>query len=90
MVKIIGEKTFGKWNAQSLDVLPNKYAIKYTVKEFFTPEGRTFKGEGLKPDLEITVPDTVVSRELKVKNAMAKRIELDAQLKAALEISKLN
>jgi carboxyl-terminal processing protease len=88
--KVIGENTFGKWTAQSVETLPNKFAIKYTIMEFFTPHGLTFKGEGLRPDLEIMVPESMSPRELKAKNVMAKRIQLDPQLKAAVEMSRLN
>lgn len=88
--KLVGENTLGKWNAQSLEMLSNKFAIKYTVKQFFSPTGQSYQDVGLKPDLEISLPEKITSRELKVKNNVVKRLAVDPQLKAAFEISKTN
>lgn len=88
--KLVGETTLGKWNAQSLEMLSNKFAIKYTVKQFFAPNGKSYQDVGLKPDLEISLPEKITPRELKVKNSILQRLGFDAQLKAAFEISKTN
>jgi carboxyl-terminal processing protease len=85
-VKTIGESTFGKWNAQIIDSLPNKFAIKFTVKQFQSPSGKSYQDVGLKPDLEISLPKDVSSRELHTKLEISKRLNLDTQLKAALEL----
>jgi carboxyl-terminal processing protease len=87
-IKIIGETTFGKWNAQSVETLPNKFAIKYTVKKFESPQGHTFQGVGIKPDLEVGLPKDVDIRELRSKYEVPKRLGFDLQLKAALELMK--
>lgn len=87
-VKIVGETTFGKWNAQTVESLPNKFAIKYTVKEFRSPLGNSFQDTGLKPDVEVILPKDVDSRELSSRFDVSKRLELDAQLKAAFELVK--
>ncbi|MBN8535790.1 MAG: S41 family peptidase [Deltaproteobacteria bacterium] len=85
-VKIIGETTFGKWNAQSVENLPNKYAIKYTVKEFLSPQGNSFQGKGIKPDIEVSLPQGVESHVLRLKYGMKDRLNSDSQLKAAVEL----
>jgi carboxyl-terminal processing protease len=85
-VKIIGETTFGKWNAQSVESLPNKYAIKYTVKEFLSPQGNSFHGTGIKPDVEVSLPQGIESHELRLKYGMKDRLNADSQLKAAVEL----
>ncbi|MBI2521854.1 MAG: S41 family peptidase [Bdellovibrio sp.] len=87
-VKVVGETTFGKWNAQTIDRLPNKFAIKYTVKEFLSPQGNSFQGIGMKPDLEIDLPQEKGVREMRLKFDMAERLNVDAQLKAAVELIK--
>lgn len=87
-VKLVGETTFGKWNAQTVETLPNKYAIKYTVKEFQSPKGNSFQGLGIKPDLEVGLPKDTDIKELQAKFEISKRISLDSQLKAALELIK--
>jgi carboxyl-terminal processing protease len=89
-VRIVGETTFGKWNAQSVETLSNDYAIKYTVEEFQSPLGNTFQGLGIKPDLEVSLPKDTDVRELRSKYDLPKRIGVDLQLKAALELIKLS
>ncbi|OFZ13619.1 MAG: hypothetical protein A2X86_20790 [Bdellovibrionales bacterium GWA2_49_15] len=87
-VKVVGETTFGKWNAQTIDRLPNKFAVKYTVKEFLSPKGHSFQAVGMKPDLEITLPKEKGVREMRAKYTLMDRLEVDGQLKAALELMK--
>ncbi len=50
--KVVGKKTFGKWNVQTLEHLPNGWTMKFTVGLFETPRGEKLDGEGLLPDLE--------------------------------------
>lgn len=86
--KIIGEKTFGKWTAQMVETLPNHYAIKYTVKQFLTSEGKNYQDVGFKPDLEVPLSSKSPARELKLKYSVAKRADFDSQLNAAIELTK--
>ena len=51
--KIAGSSTMGKWNMQTVETLSNKYAIKYTIKAFHSPKGRSFTGKGLSPDVNL-------------------------------------
>ncbi len=81
------EPTFRKWNAQSVEVLPNKFAIKYTVREFLSPKGHSFHGTGIKPDLEVSLPDKVEAHDLRLKYDIKNRLGVDAQLKAAVELA---
>ncbi len=87
-VKIVGERTFGKWTAQTVEPLPNRFAIKYTVKEFQSPNGNSFQNKGVKPDLEVLLPSGVDSQDLRHRLDMKKRMNEDTQLKAALELLK--
>jgi carboxyl-terminal processing protease len=86
-VKIVGETTFGKWNAQIVEMLPNKYALKYTVKEFQSPLGRSYQGIGIKPDMEVALPEGSDSNTMRVRYELKKRLDKDVQLKAAVELS---
>lgn len=86
--RIVGEKTFGKWNVQSLETLSNKYAYKFTVKEFLSPKGNSYQGHGIKPDVEVSLPKEVSIRQLKNKYPLEQRSEYDPQLRAALELGK--
>lgn len=50
---LIGTKTFGKWSVQMLKELPNHYVMRYTVASFKTPDGKSYEGEGIAPDIEV-------------------------------------
>jgi carboxyl-terminal processing protease len=84
-VKSVGETTFGKWNIQSVETLPNKFALKYTIEDFFSPHGNSFQNVGIKPDIEISLPKEVDVQEMS-KFELAKRMSIDTQLKAAVEL----
>lgn len=85
-VKTVGEATFGKWNAQTLEKLPNQFAMKFTINEFRAPSGKTYKGEGLRPDLEVSLASGLDVRSLRAISKTEKRLLADSQLKAATEI----
>ena len=52
--KLIGEKTHGKWSAQTLEKLNNGFAVKFTTELFKTPNGKIYQGIGLEPDVTVT------------------------------------
>lgn len=88
--KVVGDPTFGKWNAQTIETLPNGFAVKYTVKSFVSPLGNSYQGEGLKPDLQVSLPKEMDPRELRLKYGVVKRLNIDTQLRAAYELAKAN
>lgn len=51
--RLIGTKTYGKWNVQMLTKLSNGFWVKYTVGQFFSPRGKSYQGRGLRPDITI-------------------------------------
>ena len=84
---VIGQTTKGKWNAQSLETLPNKFAIKYSVLKFESEDGKDYQGVGLKPDLEIDGPSGALLGNLQSETNLKKRINQDPPLKAAIEVA---
>lgn len=50
---LLGEKTFGKGSVQDFETFPDGSALKLTVAEWFTPQGRNINKEGVAPDVEI-------------------------------------
>ena len=78
---LIGERTFGKWSMQTVDELPNHYAIKYTIASFFPPDGTDYSGKGVSPDVPVTA-DGAAMQQLE-RAPIAKRLVDDPQLAAA-------
>lgn len=74
--KIVGTTTYGKGIVQQIYGLSDDTALKITVSEYFTPNGRNIHGKGI-------VPDVVVEYEYDEANP-----EADNQLQAAIDILK--
>jgi len=79
---VVGERTFGKWTVQTVEDLPNGYAIKYTLALFQSPSGKSWEGVGLTPTVEVDMPDAAIERALAITDA-ARRFEGDVQLRTA-------
>lgn len=52
--KLIGEKTFGKGSVQELVEMSDGSAVKVTVANWYTPNGRQITGQGIEPDVKVT------------------------------------
>lgn len=50
---ILGEQTFGKGVVQTLLDLSNGGMLKVTTARWYTPQGTSINGEGIKPDVEV-------------------------------------
>jgi carboxyl-terminal processing protease len=84
---LVGEKTFGKGTAEEVFELSNNWALKLSISRFFGPDGKSWQGEGIQPDFVISggpANASLYTNEPKVN------IEEDLQLKAALNVFKLN
>src|SRR3989344_4790936 len=75
-VKLIGEKTFGKGTGQQIEEFRDGSSVKLTVAQWVLPSGKILEGEGLKPDIEVTISD---------EDAEKGR---DSQLEKAIEVLK--
>lgn len=76
--KLVGKTSFGKGVIQTAITMPDGSGVKMTTNEYFTPTHQKINKIGLKPDIEVALPDDVVA-SLIIKN------EDDTQLKAAIE-----
>ena len=63
---ILGTKSFGKGSVQTVMPLRDGSALKLTTASYFTPSGRSIRGEGV-------IPDVVVERETPPEEAKSKR-----------------
>ena len=68
--KIIGEKTFGKGCVQEIIELSDQSAVKITVANWLTPNGRAINGEGITPDITIAKTD-----DTKIDNQLERAIQ---------------
>ncbi len=53
----VGMKTFGKGSVQNLIPLKDGSALKLTIAHYYTPSGVCIEGKGIKPDIEIELPE---------------------------------
>ncbi len=65
---MVGTRTYGKGVFQEVINLDNGGALDLTVGEFFTADGVSLAGEGLKPDVYAPLPDGA-NRDLQLNEA---------------------
>lgn len=83
---IVGVNSYGKGIVQTIAPaksfgINDNGAIKLTVQEYFTPKDNKIHGIGVKPDIEVKLPDDVI-------NFGPDFIDTDTQLQKAIEILK--
>lgn len=78
---IIGKKSFGKGIVQTAKQFPTGDGIKLTTSEYFTPNGENIHKKGIKPDIEVSLPENI-------KGIGYEYLDTDLQLQKAIEILK--
>ncbi len=78
---LIGTKTFGKGLVQTTYGFKDGTGLKVTIARYFTPSGVCIHGEGIKPDIEVQLPE-------KYKDISVSAIprEDDLQLQKAIDV----
>lgn len=76
---ILGTTSFGKGLVQELQRMPDGTGFKYTVSQYFTPEGRNIHDVGIEPDIVVEIPEEMIENAQDIE-------EEDIQLKKALEV----
>ena len=78
---VVGTKTYGKGIVQSIMPLPDGSAVKFTVANYYTPNGINIHKKGIEPDVEVKISDEQWKKAQTDEKA-------DTQLKKAMEILK--
>jgi carboxyl-terminal processing protease len=86
--RVVGKRTFGKWNAQELVDLGNGWGAKYTTVVFRAPSGALPDGHGIDPDVEVELGERDFVHA-SAQHDPEKRIALDAQLRVAVNLLKM-
>lgn len=80
---LIGTTTFGKGLVQTVIPLIDGTGIKVTTARYYTPSGECIQKKGIKPDIEVPLPENLKDKPISELN----RAE-DVQLKKAIEVIK--
>ncbi len=78
---LIGTKTFGKGLVQTTYSFKDGTGLKVTIARYYTPSGVCIQGQGIKPDIEVKLPD-----KYKDTDVAAIPREDDLQLQKAIEV----
>jgi carboxyl-terminal processing protease len=78
---IIGKKSFGKGIVQTAKQFPTGDGIKLTTSEYFTPNGENIHKKGIKPDIEVDLPEDI-------QGIGYEFLDTDLQLQKAIEVLK--
>lgn len=77
-VTVVGTNTYGKGIIQTIYTLSDGSGIKLTTNEYYTPKHNTINKVGIKPDIEVELPEgeTIYSIEEKDDTQLQKAIDL--------------
>jgi carboxyl-terminal processing protease len=85
---VLGTKTFGKWSVQMMEELPNKFVVRYTVGLLADPNGKSYEGEGLPPDIAVPMDSKDLDRAMRFKDPQ-RRLDEDVQLRSAFNLLRM-
>ncbi len=79
-VTIIGKNTYGKGVIQTIYNLSDGSGLKLTTNEYYTPKDNAINKKGIKPDIEVDLPEE--------QSIYTIKREEDTQFKKAIEVIK--
>ncbi|MGV2643973.1 peptidase S41, partial [Clostridium perfringens] len=78
---IVGTTSFGKGVVQQLiEFKDGSGGLKVTTSKYYTPNGENIHKIGIKPDIEVTIPEEMLSKEY--------NRSMDPQFNKGLEVIK--
>ena len=81
--KIIGTTTFGKGLVQQVKPLTDGTGFKFTISEYFTPNGINIHGIGVEPDIVVELPKEL---DDELDDGFEIESQEDTQLKKSIEV----
>jgi len=78
---ILGTKTFGKGSVQTVIPLKDGSALRLTTAQYFTPSGRSIRGDGIHPDVSVELEEVPEKKEKKVKDVFEELKEKESEVK---------
>ncbi|SDL28682.1 S41 family peptidase [Natronincola ferrireducens] len=78
---IVGTTTFGKGLVQQVKPLKDGTGFKYTISQYFTPNGINIHGKGVEPHIEVELPE-------ELRNEVTVERHQDTQLQKAIDTIK--
>jgi len=80
--RLIGGRSFGKWNVQKIAKLSNGYAIRYTIGQLLDPAGHHHHGKGLQPDIPVAASSSKLDHHRSIQD-IKQRLTRDSQMRVA-------
>ena len=61
LIKLVGERSFGKGSVQELEQMAGGTSLKLTVAKWLTPSGHSIMESGLEPDIKVDMQQSDVN-----------------------------
>ena len=90
---VMGTRSFGKGSVQTIIPIEGHGALRLTTALYYTPSGRSIQGQGINPDMVVTLPkseqvaNAVLSHESDLYGALKNSGSLNGRLSAAAAAS---
>lgn len=75
IAQLVGTQSFGKGSVQQLIDITSETALKFTIAQWLTPNGKSISDGGLTPDIEVEF-DSQLYKEKQIDTQLQKALEL--------------
>lgn len=81
IVKLVGEKSFGKGSVQELVEITPETSLKVTIARWLTPKGISISQDGIEPDIKIEITEADAKKKYDTQLEKAVAVLLDPNFK---------